>query len=121
MGLGRSTVATWLDAAGYDTAFFGKFLNGNETGREGAPPGWDRWVPSYYPWQDPALGTAAARWIDNRGDRPFFAALWLRNPHVPYEPHPRFVGTHQDETFPLPPSYDEEDVSDKPPSCAPRP
>jgi hypothetical protein len=40
---------------------------------------------------------------------------------VPYEPHPRFVGTHQDETFPLPPSYDEEDVSDKPPSCAPRP
>ena len=30
MGHGRSTVATWLDAAGYHTGFFGKLMNGYE-------------------------------------------------------------------------------------------
>jgi arylsulfatase A-like enzyme/uncharacterized membrane protein YeaQ/YmgE (transglycosylase-associated protein family) len=44
----RSTVATWLDGAGYRTALIGKYLNGyGET--PGAvpnnyvPPGWDSW------------------------------------------------------------------------------
>ena len=37
-----STLATWLDEAGYETAFVGKYLNGYA--RTEAPPGWDRWV-----------------------------------------------------------------------------
>lgn len=40
-----STLATWLDGAGYHTSLIGKYLNGY--GAEGAesyvPPGWDNW------------------------------------------------------------------------------
>src|SRR5215213_4461903 len=48
----RSTVATWLDAAGYRTALVGKYLNGY--GGDGhVPPGWNQWLayigaPGYY-------------------------------------------------------------------------
>src|SRR3990170_6725693 len=37
-----STVATWLDAAGYRTALVGKYLNGYDGVT--IPPGWDHWV-----------------------------------------------------------------------------
>jgi arylsulfatase A-like enzyme len=42
----RSTIATWLHAAGYRTALIGKYLNDYEAAaRQGyEPPGWDRWV-----------------------------------------------------------------------------
>ena len=36
-------LAAWLDAAGYDTAFAGKWLNGLRSPRE-PPPGWDEWT-----------------------------------------------------------------------------
>ena len=39
-----STVATWLDDAGYQTAYVGKYLNKYATSRPVAsPPGWDDW------------------------------------------------------------------------------
>ena len=37
-----SNVATWLDDAGYDTFYAGKFLNGYEDASY-VPPGWDEW------------------------------------------------------------------------------
>jgi N-acetylglucosamine-6-sulfatase len=38
----QSTIATWLQAAGYRTALYGKYLNGySET--DAPPPGWDEW------------------------------------------------------------------------------
>ena len=41
-----STLATWLDDAGYRTGLFGKYIDGGQhaavTGY--VPPGWDRWV-----------------------------------------------------------------------------
>src|SRR5918995_7324269 len=40
--LERNNVATRLDAAGYTTALFGKYLNGY-SGTTNKPPGWDRW------------------------------------------------------------------------------
>jgi N-acetylglucosamine-6-sulfatase len=46
-GLESSTVATWLQAAGYRTALFGKYLNGYPNAASGKtyiPPGWTRWV-----------------------------------------------------------------------------
>ena len=41
----RSTVATWLDEAGYRTAMLGKYFNGYEGPY--VPPGWDRWFATY--------------------------------------------------------------------------
>ncbi len=46
LGLEASTVATWLQEAGYHTALFGKYLNGYPSGamRTFVPPGWDEWA-----------------------------------------------------------------------------
>ncbi len=38
----RRNLAAWLQAAGYETTFAGKWLNGLRTPRA-APPGWDNW------------------------------------------------------------------------------
>ncbi|WP_157268617.1 sulfatase family protein [Azohydromonas aeria] len=49
-GLENSTVATWLQGAGYRTALIGKYINGypsTETGPSYIPPGWNHWfVPN---------------------------------------------------------------------------
>lgn len=45
-GQESSTVATWLQSAGYRTAMIGKYLNGYPTpaaGESYIPPGWDYW------------------------------------------------------------------------------
>jgi arylsulfatase A-like enzyme len=41
-----STLATWLDGAGYHTTHIGKYLNGygNAQNRAYIPPGWDNWL-----------------------------------------------------------------------------
>jgi arylsulfatase A-like enzyme len=53
-GLESSTIATWLNDAGYDTILIGKYLNrygldrnGNYAPTTHVPPGWDRW----YAWE----------------------------------------------------------------------
>src|SRR5690606_1045873 len=38
-----STLATWLQAAGYRTAMIGKYLNRYVPEKDGVPPGWDEW------------------------------------------------------------------------------
>lgn len=43
-GLEKNTIATALDAAGYNTAYFGKYVNEYGPLYDGtAPPGWDTW------------------------------------------------------------------------------
>ena len=53
-GLENSTLATWLDGAGYSTILIGKYLNYYGLNRSGSyapttyvPPGWDHW----YGWE----------------------------------------------------------------------
>ena len=52
-GLEDSTVATWLQAAGFRTGFFGKYLNGYppalppEEGPAFVPPGWSEWFAPF--------------------------------------------------------------------------
>ena len=46
-GLEKSTVATWLQSAGYRTALLGKYLNGYpsiNSGQNYVPPGWSYWL-----------------------------------------------------------------------------
>lgn len=41
-----NTIATWLQNAGYRTAFTGKFLNEYDWATHGRPAGWDMWDPT---------------------------------------------------------------------------
>src|SRR5215211_1993098 len=48
--LEKDNVATRLDAAGYRTALFGKYLNGYH--RTTVPSGWNRWFATFHPpWE----------------------------------------------------------------------
>jgi N-acetylglucosamine-6-sulfatase len=47
LGNETSTLATWLDDAGYETMLIGKYLNGYQGAgqqRDYIPPGWDAWA-----------------------------------------------------------------------------
>jgi N-acetylglucosamine-6-sulfatase len=139
LGLEESTIATWLHAAGYRTAFYGKYLNGyGET--DAPPPGWDEWhaanndgyfnvnyklnengkvvayggAPEDY-LTDVIAGKAAdhIRRFAAEG-QPFFLYVATFASHSPYNPAPRHKGMFKDAQLPRPPSFNEEDVSDKP-------
>lgn len=138
-GLDRSTVATWLDRAGYETALFGKYLNGYRQ-TEYVPPGWDRWhananqdvwancfavdgEESCYEDRnpDPLLAQKAERFVRTSaadGD-PFFLWLSFGAPHQYRNGPPLYqrqdATRFRDVPLPRPPSFDEVDVSDKPP------
>ena len=137
--LDRSTVATWLDDAGYDTVYLGKYMNGYDNTRY-VPPGWDRWfgwLGNYYGSgseyrlnenghirtynQDQVHDTdllreKAVRYIRNqKGDgRPFFMYLAPNGPHTPAYVAERHEGMFSGRPLPRPPSFNEEDISDKP-------
>jgi arylsulfatase A-like enzyme len=132
-----STLATWLDDAGYTTALVGKYLDGYQhaalTGV--VPPGWDRWVAFVHAayldykltvdgtvrtygsapqdYSTDVLGREAAAFI--RGaDGPLFLYLAPAAPHGPAPPGPGDEGAFADLEPWRPPSYDEADVGDKP-------
>ena len=102
-------MATRLDAAGYRTGLFGKYLN--EYSGTGIPPGWDRWFAHtgfhrYYDYKINADGTVrrfgsskAAYETDvmanrtktfigtiARAGKPFFAYVAPKAPHDPATP-----------------------------------
>lgn len=138
LGLGRSTVATWLHDAGYRTAFFGKLLNGYEPELHGPQPGWDEWyavggryvnfgyslnengkVVAYGDEPEDHLTDVLARKAADvirrtPRDQPLFAYVAPYDPHSPAQPAPRYADLYQDEPLPMSPSFDEADVSDKP-------
>lgn len=155
IGSDQSTVATWLQSAGYRTGFFGKYLNGfGHLCTEGicnVPPGWDDWQANaaggigsiYYnygisnngvletygdqpdDYSTDVLAQKAVDFVERQDNRPFFAILSVNAPHlnsfVSLPPAPRHIGAFAGVPPWRPPSYDEEDVSDKPSFFADKP
>lgn len=70
----ESTLATWLDDAGYQTGLFGKYMNEYGIGASSryVPPGWDAWAafvhpPGYYDYRLNVDGTLENARILSRG------------------------------------------------------
>ncbi len=140
-----STLATWLQAAGYRTALFGKYLNGYPfpSDRTYIPPGWNEWY-------SPAKGSPYKEFnytlnengqqidygsnpqdymtdvLSNKVDdylrrsasdsKPFFIYLATYAPHEPATPAPRHADLFPNLEVPRTPAFNEADVSDKPPN-----
>jgi N-acetylglucosamine-6-sulfatase len=133
LGRERSTLATWLDHAGYETALFGKYLNGyGKIGRNHVPAGWDEWNGAVEDTQlnqngqlvtyqadtylDDALSGLAQDFVrrQERKDAPFFVYLSVHAPHAPAKPALRHEDLYKGLRAPRTSSFDEADVSDKP-------
>jgi N-acetylglucosamine-6-sulfatase len=137
-----STIATWMQAAGYRTAAMGKYLNGYgevfPTG--GKPPGWDwsgiQMKPEEYFEFDVATGTGLMRvgpsedvystdWMARQAEqqiaripsdgKPLLMYIGLPATHGPLIPAARHREAGVPELrVPRTPDFNEDDVSDKP-------
>ena len=138
-GLERSTIATWLQAAGYHTALFGKYINRYEPAR-GVPPGWTDWyaggtdahegydyklnengrIVAYGTEPDDYANDVLTRRAvevirrSTAAKEPFFLYVSTFTPHSPAAAAPRHLQLFRDAQLPRPPAFDEADVSDKP-------
>ncbi|MCZ3389789.1 MAG: sulfatase-like hydrolase/transferase [Actinomycetia bacterium] len=140
-GMESHTVATALDDVGYQTGFFGKYLNGWSSPADPVvPAGWDSFSamrgPSgaggaYYDYELVGIGqresfgatpedystdvlaTRASDFVTAADPAaPLFVIYAPYGPHAPSNPAPRHVGTWP--TAALQPPANEEDMSDKP-------
>jgi N-acetylglucosamine-6-sulfatase len=138
----KESVGVRLKAAGYTTAFLGKYLNGYEENPQHVPPGWYEWfglagtfndgytykvnhngsLESYGKdpddYQTDVLSEQAVRFLDRAeadDARPFFLFLSTSAPHGNFPPAPRHTDhVFADDPLPTRPNLNEEDVSDKP-------
>jgi|SRR5829696_4400768 len=128
----NSTVATWLDGAGYRTGYVGKYMNEYDT--TWVPPGWDFWYASagkpldgrvndngeeyLLPGDhvDTAFKNRAVQWVKYAASRdtPFFLQLGMYAPHSPGDYAQKYADDFPDARVPRDPSFNEQDVSDKP-------
>jgi len=143
-GYDDRNIGVWLQAAGYRTGIFGKYMNDFPLGQEETfvPSGWDEWrvilsdrearnnfftlsengAPKAYEassdgYQTDVLSRQLQEFVRSQkssGGKPFFAYLALSAPHVPPEPAARHADAFPDDKAPRKPSYDESDLSDKP-------
>ncbi|MGH2581363.1 MAG: sulfatase family protein [Anaerolineales bacterium] len=138
-----STVGTWLQTAGYHTAFLGKYLNGFPLpqAREYIPPGWTEWYvpvkgrpytgfgytlnengsfvdygerPEDYLTDVLTQKTLGVIEAAETSEQPFFIFLSYYAPHEPSTPAPRHAEMFLEAEAPRTPNFNEEDVSDKP-------
>jgi N-acetylglucosamine-6-sulfatase len=150
----ESTLATWLDDAGYNTGRIGKYLVSYAIDSTYVPPGWDDWQSTYEGFsssfnyhmnengtiveygaaeEDYLTDVLTGKAVDfiNRAEandaQPFFLTFTPTVPHAdqgrngPTTPAPRHAGMFAGATAPRTPSFNEADVSDKPPSIRNRP
>ena len=141
-GYEENSIAARLQQNGYTTGLFGKYLNHyTQADPEHVPPGWDEWygkldeqklynyrinengkVVSYgnntEDFFTDVLSKQATDFVHRAASdttkKPFFMYLAPTAPHGPATPAERHKDAFADETAPRPPSFDEEDVSDKP-------
>src|SRR5215203_2558518 len=137
LGLEDSTIATWLDDAGYDTMLISKYFNGYDNTTY-VPQGWNEWhgylgdyvqsdtyrinengqIKTYYRSQihdtDLFADKAATFLQSTAGGAPFFMYLSTNAPHTPALAAKRHQSMFSDVALPNPPSFNEADVSDKP-------
>ena len=141
-GLDKSTLATWLNNAGYQTKLVGKYMNSYSDLY--VPPGWDEWyamIGDHWNLSDPATGkmnnngqqtTLGGHSTDVFADKasdfirrsssssngaPFFLWVGTKAPHSPPEVADRYKDRFT--TTPLPkedviPNFNEANVLDKP-------
>jgi arylsulfatase A-like enzyme len=139
----RSTIATWLHADGYATGLFGKYLNSYTGGVPPGWDRWVAfdYEPDYHPFYvftnqpnrcpgRPAcrlkrevsvystryFGNMARSFIDTApAAKPVFIYYAPYAPHLPSFPQTKYANRFANLKLFHPPSYDESDVSDKPP------
>lgn len=135
LGLEDSTLASWMQEAGYRTALIGKFLNGYAGRASYVPSGWDEWYallnhkyfesrlsdngvevtlatqPAEYVTD--ALAERAVDFIAQDDPRPFFLYLTPLAAHRPADPAPRHRDRFADQAAPRYRAFNEADVSDK--------
>jgi N-acetylglucosamine-6-sulfatase len=145
-----STIAVWLQNAGYRTMHAGKYLNGypNTVALTFVPPGWTEWYsaakgnpysefkytlnengklveygtkPEDYGTDVYARKTIEFIQRSVKEGKPFFASINTYAPHGPSTPAPRHEKMFADARLPRPPNFNEEDVSDKPAFVKSRP
>lgn len=139
----RSTVATWLNDGGYETALFGKYLNHYNTTY--VPPGWDRWLGTFggSAYFDYVANVDGAR-VEFGSDVSDYGTTVLRReavsfiretdpgtplflywspqaPHEPAIPAPSDVGDFRSLPAWRPKSFNERNVADKPAYVRSRP
>ena len=142
MGNEASTISTWLQAAGYETAFMGKYMNEYpfQKSLTYVPPGWTEWYSpvkgapytgfSYtlnengtlvdYSRSDEyitdVLANKASVFISQSTatPNPFFLLISTYAPHEPFTPAARHEALFSDLEAPQIRSFNEDDVSDKP-------
>jgi arylsulfatase A-like enzyme len=135
LGLESSTIATWLQAAGYRTALMGKYLNGYLEARSAGlhqyvPPGWSEWHVVGDGYRDvdytmnrngtlvgfgnapedaltDVLRTSANGFIESSANsgQPFFLMISAFAPHFPYPVLDRYANALPDVRAPRPPSF----------------
>jgi N-acetylglucosamine-6-sulfatase len=129
LGRDRSTIATWLNDAGYRTKYIGKYLNGyNDLYK---PLGWDEWFVlnvakdtinddgksiALTAHSTDVFADEASEFIrrSSASPNPFFVLIGTKAPHTPPEVATRHQDAFATTPLPKPPNFNEADVSDKP-------
>jgi N-acetylglucosamine-6-sulfatase len=128
--LDRSTLATWLHDASYQTKYIGKYMN--DYSDLYIPWGWDQWFA--------LQGGSSSTQVNDNGrsvqladhstdvfaeeasdfitkssanPEPFFVLIGTKAPHLPPEVADRYKDRFATTLLPRPPNFDERNVSDK--------